>query len=801
MSTAYDLDEESQEIYDRLMNITNSVLSGEGKYNLELDNNIMLLINTHIEHIYLNYKAGLINDKEYNERKEDIITDILLQRNNLFLNIPSGTTNNGPSNSNSGRVQYYDNIITNLESSFGNDTDYIALISQAEDEVDQIQEESQEIIDELNDKLQEAEKLATEASQELEKTQSELESTKQAAQESANEAAETIQILQTDNDKAAQEIQQAASDIISLINEKSISQEETLIAREQIKELEEKLETLNTLTTDEIKNIISDYTTIINTQLDRIDTLETELNITIDYYNQKIIDLNIEINNKIKVLQTERGLRVKYIPSLNQYKLVENKITWTSTDSTLFNYYDNLRKFLGNAFKNTYVEDNNKKKFQDELEIDINNLKRNFMITRNDVISNMNILKSDNSLLQSRILNSEEQNKNLSNLNKNLTNEKNLLQTNNDILKNDKTLLSKSYNDTYQDFLDVNSKYQNINNKHTQLVKDYDKDLSKIKTKIELNYNNSLTKLDKVYENDYQTKINDFKDDYTTKYNKRLNELSTLTINPTVFLDSNADPNDIKISSQHKIQHFELEQNTINLLNQIKELQKKENKLFKKLENTSNKDNKKIIINEINVLVSIRVNLYKNLKMLFRNNLKHNQNLKLNIEEQEKLINNIEKELNRSKNYANKYETQYNNKLRLIQNNMYYTKKYTDQSKLILMLIVICVILTILSILNKIEMIPSSLVNICIIFVLFVSIILIYRKVFDMSMRNKFDYDNYDFPFNKNSIDKKELYVQDNVALSTLNDIYDTSNFDLSNFPDLESKNLPKVNFNYNEIE
>ena len=64
-----------------------------------------------------------------------------------------------------------------------------------------------------------------------------------------------------------------------------------------------------------------------------------------------------------------------------------------------------------------------------------------------------------------------------------------------------------------------------------------------------------------------------------------------------------------------------------------------------------------------------------------------------------------------------------------------------------------------ISLLKRIEIIPTTLITILIVLVLFIGIIIVYRKIMDMSLRNNLDYDTYDFPFNKENIDKKTMEV------------------------------------------
>lgn len=211
--------------------------------------------------------------------------------------------------------------------------------------------------------------------------------------------------------------------------------------------------------------------------------------------------------------------------------------------------------------------------------------------------------------------------------------------------------------------------------------------------------------------------------------------------------------------TDYDLGYSELSQNIKNILDQIKELQEKEENLFTELETTIDAPEKELLLEQINSVAAQRISLYNNLKLLFNGNLVSNINTSNTLTSQELIIKNIEDELNKQKDKINKKNQEFMNKLRLVQNNTYYSKKYTDQAQLLLTLIIICIILISISFLKRLEFIPTSLITILIVLVLFIGIIIIYRKIMDMSLRNNLDYDSYDFPFNKNNVNKDTMEV------------------------------------------
>lgn len=205
--------------------------------------------------------------------------------------------------------------------------------------------------------------------------------------------------------------------------------------------------------------------------------------------------------------------------------------------------------------------------------------------------------------------------------------------------------------------------------------------------------------------------------------------------------------------------YSEMSQNVKNMLQQIKDLQEKEEELFIELENNNDSVEKELLLEQINSISTQRISIYNNLKILYNSNLKNSINTNNTLKEQNVIIDNIENELNEQKDKINKKNQEFINKLRLVQNNTYYSKKYTDQAQLLITLIILCVILIAISLLRRIEIIPTTLITVLIVLVLFIGIIIVYRKIMDMSLRNNLDYDTYDFPFNKENIDKKTMEV------------------------------------------
>ena len=129
--------------------------------------------------------------------------------------------------------------------------------------------------------------------------------------------------------------------------------------------------------------------------------------------------------------------------------------------------------------------------------------------------------------------------------------------------------------------------------------------------------------------------------------------------------------------------------NNQEILNNIQSLQKVEQSLFKNLDATAtlSPEKQKEMIGEINRISNMRVNLYNSLGGInnyFRSALTNSQGT---LREQTVAIGIVEDELNRAKQRLAALEDEKNNKIRLVQINTYYSDKYSEQTKLMKILI------------------------------------------------------------------------------------------------------------------
>jgi hypothetical protein len=120
----------------------------------------------------------------------------------------------------------------------------------------------------------------------------------------------------------------------------------------------------------------------------------------------------------------------------------------------------------------------------------------------------------------------------------------------------------------------------------------------------------------------------------------------------------------------------------------------------------------------------------------------------------------IKNEKERSAKNAKMLTEDNHNKRRMAQVNTYYTRHYEENTEVMKNIIYVTVALIILAILRNKELIPASISTLGIILVLTFGGIVIGAQVFDIIRRNDHDFDKYDWNFNEDEMNRKQLLQQ-----------------------------------------
>jgi hypothetical protein len=109
----------------------------------------------------------------------------------------------------------------------------------------------------------------------------------------------------------------------------------------------------------------------------------------------------------------------------------------------------------------------------------------------------------------------------------------------------------------------------------------------------------------------------------------------------------------------------------------------------------------------------------------------------------------VENELNEAKIRSQALETDKYNKLRLVEINTYYSKRFGAHKEIVKVVVYVCILMLIVIILGKKEILPRNIYIVLNGIILVVGIIVIGKKIIDLSNRDNMNFDEYDWYFDK----------------------------------------------------
>lgn len=190
----------------------------------------------------------------------------------------------------------------------------------------------------------------------------------------------------------------------------------------------------------------------------------------------------------------------------------------------------------------------------------------------------------------------------------------------------------------------------------------------------------------------------------------------------------------------------------------IQDLQQLEKQLYTNLESLSSNNSqndlfeKQQIIKRINDLSVTRINLFNTLNNLHESAQSNVSNSKIQLTDKVAVAKIMEHQLNTLKLRLNELKDENNNKLKMVEINTYYGKRYKAHSGLMKLLIVIFILIIIIVLLHKNGILPDSISSALILLILLLGIFGVLYKIWDMSIRNNMNYDEYDIPYNNNNL-------------------------------------------------
>lgn len=209
-----------------------------------------------------------------------------------------------------------------------------------------------------------------------------------------------------------------------------------------------------------------------------------------------------------------------------------------------------------------------------------------------------------------------------------------------------------------------------------------------------------------------------------------------------------------------------MEEKNEQTLSDIRNLQQIEQDLYNSLEinannNTLTDDQKNKIIKKIYEISQMRINLYTNLKNTYafiKNNVASSR---ITLDEQIIALDIVENELNQSKMRLQLLQDDKYNKLRQVEINTYYGKKYNSHSDVMKLIVLMCIPILLLTLINNTGIIPEIIYTALIILIISIGVICIGYKLIDNSNRDSMNYDEYDWGFNSKNApsDDKGLII------------------------------------------
>ena len=209
-----------------------------------------------------------------------------------------------------------------------------------------------------------------------------------------------------------------------------------------------------------------------------------------------------------------------------------------------------------------------------------------------------------------------------------------------------------------------------------------------------------------------------------------------------------------------------LQERNHQVLNHISQLQIQEKELYQQLDDVSLSDEQKqSIIGKINEISQIRLNLYEGLKDMF---LYYQENISVantTLGQSVIAVDVIETELNQLKKQINVMEDRKNNKLRLVEINTYFGKRYNAHANLMKTIVIICIPIIILAILTNNGLLPSTIYKVLVIIILVIGSIFVGMQIIDMSNRDDMNWDEYNWNFNKSQAPVDTTFASNTSSL------------------------------------
>jgi hypothetical protein len=150
---------------------------------------------------------------------------------------------------------------------------------------------------------------------------------------------------------------------------------------------------------------------------------------------------------------------------------------------------------------------------------------------------------------------------------------------------------------------------------------------------------------------------------------------------------------------------------------------------------------------QIDNLTKLRTNIFETIKANYGITQSDYNIQRRSYAQQLVALNIIENDLTNTSSQLKKSMTIRDNAERMVGVNNYYTRRYESHADIMKHIIFYCGIIIIAIFLMKMGIVTDEIASLIIIITLCFGIIIVGKKVYDLSRRNNIDYDKYNFPF------------------------------------------------------
>ena len=184
----------------------------------------------------------------------------------------------------------------------------------------------------------------------------------------------------------------------------------------------------------------------------------------------------------------------------------------------------------------------------------------------------------------------------------------------------------------------------------------------------------------------------------------------------------------------------------------IMNMQNIEKQLFDTLTQTTDPAARTQLVVQINQISKARADLYASMNDFLGAMQSATAEQRRAVHQQYVAANVIESQMNTAKTTLDGLREDKSNKLRLVEINNYYGRKYEYQTDIMKIIVLMCAPILVVSVLLKKGFLPEMVSTGIIVVIIVAGIVAVTRKLMDLNQRNNLNFDQYDHDFNPNAI-------------------------------------------------